>query len=320
MKTLVIMDPIATIKPYKDSSFAMMLAAQELEHELYYCTITDLYFANGLASASVCSVKVTDNNDHFYTLGTNINCALCDFDIILMRKDPPFDSSYLYATHLLDHAKAAGVCVANDPQALRDVNEKLFILQFPQCIAPTLVTASASAIRQFWLEQGDIILKPLHAMGGAGIFRLSPNDPNVGVVIETLTNHGQHLIMAQRYLPEIAQGDKRILLIDGEPVPFCLARLAQQGETRANLAAGGRGIVQPLSERDYWLAQQIAPRCREMGLRFVGLDVIGDYITEINVTSPTCIREIDAATGLDIAGQLLSQLATHKTLTAGKKQ
>lgn len=308
MKTLVIMDPIANIKPYKDSSFAMMLAAQARGHALYYCTLADMYFAQGIASAHAFPVQVVDQHDDYYQLGTQQACALSDFDIILMRKDPPFDNSYLYATHLLDHAKAAGVCVVNDPQALRDVNEKLFILQFPQCIAPTLVTANASAIRQFWMEQGDIILKPLHAMGGAGIFRLSANDPNVGVVIETLTNHGQYLIMAQRYLPEIAQGDKRILLIDGEPVPFCLARLAQQGETRANLAAGGRGVVQALSARDYWLAQQIAPRCQQMGLRFVGLDVIGEYITEINVTSPTCIREIDAATNLNIAEKLMLSL------------
>lgn len=308
MKTLVIMDPIEDIKPYKDTSFAMMLAAQARGYELYYCNAQALGFSNGQAKATVFPVQVFDQSTDYFKLGDAVTLALTDFALILMRKDPPFDSDYLYATHLLDHAQAQGVVVANAPQALRDVNEKLFILQFPHCIAPTLVSAKASDIRAFWQQHGDIILKPLHAMGGAGIFRLTAQDPNVGVIIETLTQHGQHLIMAQRYLPEITQGDKRILLIDGEPVPYCLARLAADGETRANLAAGGRGVVQPLSERDYWLAAQVGAKLKAMGLRFVGLDVIGDYITEINVTSPTCVREIDAATGLCIADQLLATL------------
>lgn len=308
MKTLVIMDPIEGIKPYKDTSFAMMLAAQARGHELYYCTAQALSFSDGRANATAFPVAVFDQTTDYFQLGEAVTLALTDFDIILMRKDPPFDNDYLYATHLLDHAQAQGVVVANAPQALRDVNEKLFILQFPQCIAPTLVSAKADEIRAFWQTHGDVILKPLHAMGGAGIFRLKSDDPNVGVIIETLTHHGQHLIMAQGYLAAIAQGDKRILLIDGEPVPYCLARLAAEGETRANLAAGGRGVVQPLSERDYWLAAQVGPRLKAMGLRFVGLDVIGDYITEINVTSPTCVREIDAATGLCIADQLLEVL------------
>lgn len=310
MKTLVIMDPIEGIKPYKDTSFAMMLAAQARGHELYYCTAQALSFSDGRANATVFPVRVFDQTNDYFQLGEAVTLALTDFAIILMRKDPPFDSDYLYATHLLDHAQAQGVVVANAPQALRDVNEKLFILQFPHCIAPTLVSANASDIRAFWQQHGDIILKPLHAMGGAGIFRLQAQDPNVGVIIETLTQHGQHLIMAQRYLPEIAQGDKRILLIDGEAIPYCLARLAADGETRANLAAGGRGVVQPLSERDYWLAAQVGPKLKAMGLRFVGLDVIGDFITEINVTSPTCVREIDAATNMCIADQLLASLET----------
>lgn len=308
MKTLVIMDPIEGIKPYKDTSFSMMLAAQARGHELYYCTAQALSFSNGQATATVFPVAVFDQITDYFQPGEPVMLALTDFAIILMRKDPPFDGDYLYATHLLDHAQAQGVVVANAPQALRDVNEKLFILQFPHCIAPTLVSSNGSDIRAFWQQHGDIILKPLHAMGGAGIFRLQAQDPNVGVIIETLTQHGQHLIMAQRYLPEIAQGDKRILLIDGEPVPFCLARLAADGETRANLAAGGRGVVQPLSERDYWLAAQAGPKLKAMGLRFVGLDVIGDFITEINVTSPTCVREIDAGAGLCIADQLLCVL------------
>jgi len=308
IQTLIIMDDISSIKPYKDSSFAMMLEAQRRGHALYYCTLTDMRFSEGIASTQVYPVTVTDQNTHYYQLGTVEQRTLGSFNIILMRKDPPFDSSYLYATHLLDHAKAAGVSVVNDPQALRDVNEKLFILQFPQCIAPTLVSAQAADIRAFWQTQGDIILKPLHAMGGAGIFRLQANDPNAGVIIETLTQHGQQLMMAQRYLPAIAQGDKRILLIDGKPAPYCLARLPQAGETRANLAAGGRGVAQPLSERDLWICEQVGNRLRSMGLRFVGLDVIGDYLTEINVTSPTCIREIDAQCHTNIAGLLFDTL------------
>jgi glutathione synthase len=308
MKTLVIMDAIDGIKPYKDTSFALLLAAQARGHECYYCTLNALSFHEGKARAKIFPIRVFDKSADYYHLGDSLTLELADFSIILMRKDPPFDSDYLYATHLLDHAQAQGVVVANAPQALRDVNEKLFILHFPQCIAPTLVSANANDIRAFWETHGDIILKPLHAMGGAGIFRLKAQDPNIGVILETLTSHGQRLIMAQRYLPEIAQGDKRILLIDGEPLPYCLARLAANGETRANLAAGGRGLVQPLSERDYWLAAQVGPRLKQMGLRFVGLDVIGDFITEINVTSPTCLREIEAETGLAIADQLLTAL------------
>jgi glutathione synthase len=308
IKTLVIMDPIATIKPYKDTSFAMMLEAQARGHALYYCTAGDVGFAEGKAITHARRITVTDNSSHFYTVDEVDRFLLSDFNIILMRKDPPFDGDYLYATHLLDHAKAAGVKVVNDPQALRDVNEKLFILQFPQCIAPTLVSSNEVDIRTFWAAQGDIILKPLHGMGGAGIFRLQPNDPNAGAIIETLTQHGKHLLMAQRYLSEIVQGDKRILLIDGKPAPYCLARLPKAGETRANLAAGGTGVAQPLSARDLWICAQVGERLNNMGLRFVGLDVIGDYLTEVNVTSPTCIREIDAQCHVNIAGLLFDAL------------
>jgi len=310
MKTLVIMDPITSIKPYKDTSFAMMLEAQARGHALFYCAAGDLAFRDGQALAHCQPVQVRDTSSDFVTLGEAQTCALDAFNIILMRKDPPFDNDYLYATHLLDHAKAAGVHVVNDPQALRDVNEKLFILQFPQCIAPTLVSSNESDIRAFWAEQGDIILKPLHGMGGAGIFRLQPNDPNAGAIIETLTGNGKHIMMAQRYLPEIAQGDKRILLIDGKPAPYCLARLPKAGETRANLAAGGTGVAQLLSERDLWICEQVGERLKNMGLRFVGLDVIGDYLTEVNVTSPTCIREIDAQCQVNIAGLLFDALET----------
>jgi glutathione synthase len=309
MKTLVIMDPIATIKPYKDTSFAMMLEAQVRGHALFYCTANDCAFRDGVAMAHCHPISVRDTSTDFYTLSAAEDHPLSEFDIILMRKDPPFDNDYLYATHLLDHAKAAGVKVVNDPQALRDVNEKLFILQFPQCIAPTLVSSNEGDIRAFWAQQGDIILKPLHGMGGAGIFRLQPNDPNAGAIIETLTGNGKHIMMAQRYLPAIVQGDKRILLIDGKPAPYCLARLPKAGETRANLAAGGTGVAQPLSERDLWICDQVGERLKHMGLRFVGLDVIGDYLTEVNVTSPTCIREIDAQCQVNIAGLLFDALA-----------
>jgi glutathione synthase len=291
----------------------MMLEAQVRGHALFYCTAGNLSFSEGQALANCQPIQVHDNTTNFYTLGETKSYVLSDFNIILMRKDPPFDSDYLYATHLLDHAKAAGVQVVNNPQALRDVNEKLFILQFPQCIAPTLVSSNESDIRSFWAEQNDIILKPLHGMGGAGIFRLQPNDPNAGAIIETLTGNGKHIMMAQRYLPEIAQGDKRILLIDGKPAPYCLARLPKAGETRANLAAGGTGVAQPLSERDLWICEQVSERLKNMGLRFVGLDVIGDYLTEVNVTSPTCIREIDVQCKINIAGLLFDALEVSLT-------
>lgn len=306
--TLVIMDPIAAIKPYKDTSFALMLEAQRRGHALYYATHADMAFAQGQAVVHAQAATLRDQDSDFFTLTARQTLPLTHFAIILMRKDPPFDGDYLYATHLLEHAARAGVQVVNAPQALRDVNEKLFILHFPQCIAPTLVSACEADIRAFWAEQGDIILKPLHAMGGAGIFRLQANDPNAGVIIETLTQHGQHLIMAQRYLPAITQGDKRILLIDGEAAPYCLARLPKAGETRANLAAGGRGVAQPLSERDRWIAAQVGPSLKAMGLRFVGLDVIGDHLTEINVTSPTCVREIDAQMGCNVSALLFDAL------------
>lgn len=308
MRTLVIMDPIAEIKPYKDTSFALMLEAQRRGHSLYYCTLQDLSFIGHVAYTQAHAIKVTDQLMDFFQLSPKQNLPLTEFDVIFMRKDPPFDGAYLYATHLLDHAKRAGVTVVNDPQALRDVNEKLFILHFPQCIAPTLVTADADQIRAFWQAQSDVIIKPLDAMGGAGIFRITAQDPNVGVIIETLTHNGQQMVMVQRYLPEIAQGDKRILLIDGKPAPFALARLPKAGETRANLAVGGTGVAQPLSERDLWICEQVGERLKQMGLRFVGLDVIGDYLTEINVTSPTCVREIDAQCHVNIAGQLFDAL------------
>jgi glutathione synthase len=305
IKLGVVMDPIESIKIKKDSSFAMLLAAQARGWSLHYMELGDLFLADGRAHAACRELKVRDDATGWFERGAMRDIPLAELDVILMRKDPPFDNEYLYATHLLSLAEAEGVLVMNRPQALRDANEKLAIAWFPQCTAPSLVTRSKSRLKTFLDAQGDIILKPLDAMGGASIFRVRRDDPNVNVIIETLTARETRLTMAQRFIPEISAGDKRILLIDGEPVPYALARIPAEGETRGNLAAGGRGVGVPLSERDRWICAQVAPRLREMGLLFVGLDVIGDYLTEVNVTSPTCIRELDAIYSLDIAGQLM---------------
>lgn len=305
----IVMDPIEHIKPYKDSSFAMLLEAQRRGYELFYMQPQDIYLRDAKPFAVTTQLKVWDRNDgQFHGFGASTHTDLTTLDIILIRQDPPFNNDYLYSTQMLELAEAEGVLVVNKPQSLRDANEKLFAAWFPQCTPPTLVSAQADILRAFVAEQQDTIFKPLDAMGGASIFRVKHGDPNLSVIIETMTEHGQHHIMAQRYLPEISAGDKRILLIDGEPIPYALARIPQQGETRGNIAAGGRGEGIALTERDYWLCQQIAPKLREKGLIFVGLDVIGDYITEINVTSPTCIRELDAQFGLNIAGTLMDCL------------
>lgn len=312
IKLGIVMDPIQQIKPYKDTSFAMLLEAQRRGYELFYMQPEDIYLRDTEAFAITSQLKVWDRNDNeYYGFGSSAHTKLSDLDIILIRQDPPFNQDYLYCTHMLELAEAQGVLVVNKPQSLRDANEKLFASWFPQCLAPTLVSANATKLREFVDEQQDTIFKPLDAMGGASIFRVKQGDPNLSVIIENMTDHGQHHIMAQRYLPEIKDGDKRILLIDGEPIPYALARIPQQGETRGNIAAGGRGEGIELTERDYWLCQQIAPKLRDKGLIFVGLDVIGDYITEINVTSPTCIRELDQLYGLNIAGTLFDCLE-HK--------
>lgn len=309
IKLGIVMDPIEQIKPYKDSSFAMLLEAQRRGYELFYMQPQDIYLRDAKPFAVSTELKVWDRNDgQFYGFGASSHTDLTTLDIILIRQDPPFNNDYLYSTHMLELAEAAGVLVVNKPQSLRDANEKLFAAWFPQCTPPTLVSTQTDLLRAFAAEQQDTIFKPLDAMGGASIFRVKHGDPNLSVIIETMTDHGQHHIMAQRYLPEIKAGDKRILLINGEPIPYALARIPQQGETRGNIAAGGRGEGVALTERDYWLCQQIAPKLREKGLLFVGLDVIGDYITEINVTSPTCIRELDAQFGLNIAGTLMDCL------------
>ena len=305
IKLGVIMDPIGSINYKKDSTLAMLLAAQKRGWTLSYMEQADLYLAEGEARGLMRPLQVQADAAHWYTLGNANPTPLGELDVILMRKDPPFDMDYIYSTYLLEMAEHAGVLVINKPQSLRDANEKLYTAWFPQCAPPTLVTCRAELIRTFLAEHGDVILKPLDSMGGTSIFRLQQDDLNTGVIIETLTRYGQRQIMAQRFIPEISEGDKRILLINGEPVPYALARLPTKGEFRANLAVGGRGVGVALSKQDYWICEQVAPVLREKGLLFVGLDVIGDYLTEINVTSPTCIRELDEQYNLDIGSQLM---------------
>ena len=304
----VIMDPIGSINFKKDSTLAMLLAAQKKGWTLLYMEQADIYLSKGEAHSLMQPLQVRADANNWYTTGETTPTPLTDLDVILMRKDPPFDMDYIYTTYLLELAENTGVCVVNKPQSLRDANEKLYTAWFPQCTPPTLVTSQADLIRAFLAEHGDIILKPLDTMGGASIFRVQQNDLNTGVIIETLTRLGQRQIMAQRFIPEIRDGDKRILLIDGEPVPYALARIPAKGETRANLAVGGRGVGVALSERDYWICEQVAPTLKDKGLLFVGLDVIGDYLTEINVTSPTCIRELDEQYNLDIGSQLMASI------------
>lgn len=308
VKLGVIMDPIGSIKHYKDSSFAMLLAAQARGWDIFYMEMNDLSLVDSIARGHMRSLQVRDQDHDWYELGATRVQALSELDIILMRKDPPYDMEYLYATHLLQFAHNAGTLVVNRPDSLRNANEKLSANWFPECTVPTLVSRRAEEYLAFLDQHQDLILKPLEGMGGASIFRVRKDDPNTNVIIETLTDNGKRYAMAQRTIPEISAGDKRILLINGEPVPYALARIPAEGETRGNLAAGGRGEGVRLSERDRWICQQLGPRLREMGLIFVGIDVIGDYLTEINVTSPTCIRELDQLFQLDIAGHLMDCL------------
>jgi glutathione synthase len=301
----IVMDPISAITIKKDSSFAMLLAAQAKGWTLYYMEQQDLFFNQGIVSAEMKSLRVFENAEKWFELGKSQPLPLADLDAILMRKDPPFDMEYIYSTYLLEQAEAAGVLVVNHPQSLRDANEKLYTAWFPQCCPPTLVSRKKNLIREFHQQHQDIILKPLDGMGGASIFRVKQDDPNFSVIIETLTDHGRKSVMAQKFIPEIVDGDKRILMINGEPVPYALARIPAEGETRGNLAAGGRAEGRPLTDRDRWICQQVGPTLREKGLLFVGLDVIGNYLTEINVTSPTCIRELDTQFNLNIAADLM---------------
>jgi glutathione synthase len=304
----VVMDPIGSIKPAKDTTLAMLLEAQARGWEIHYLEMADLFVRDGRAHGNSRKLRVADDARHWFELGARQALALADLNVILMRKDPPVDREYLYATYILELAEAAGTLVLNRPQGLRDANEKLFTAHFPQCCAPTLVSRQSEQIRLFIAEQGKVVLKPLHGMGGASVFITEPGDSNTSVIIETLTELEQRYIMAQRYLPQISAGDKRILVIDGEPVEYALARIPAEGESRGNLAAGGRGVGVPLSERDRWICAQVAPALRAHGLVFVGLDVIGDYLTEVNVTSPTCVRELDRIYGTNISARFFDAI------------
>lgn len=305
----IVMDPIDSIQIKKDSSVAMLQAAQGRNWTMYYLEPADLYIEEGVAKASARTITLHLDRDSWYTLGARQDMELSQLDIILMRKDPPVDSEFIYCTHILELAERAGVLVCNRPGSLRDCNEKLYALQFPHCCPPHLVSRNISRLSQFLQEHDDVIFKPLNGMGGASIFHVRAGDSNTKVILETLTEHGQQQIMAQRFIPEIIHGDKRILVIDGEPVSHALARIPERGEHRGNLAAGGTGKARALTERDRWIVSQIRDDLLARGLHFVGVDVIGDYLTEINVTSPTCIRELDQQCGLDIAGQFMDALA-----------
>jgi glutathione synthase len=305
IKLGVVMDPISALNYKKDSTLAMLWAAQDRGWQLHYMEQTDLYLQQGEAMAAIRPLQVFRDPQRWYELGEAADTPLRDLDVILMRKDPPFDNEFVYSTYILETAEREGTLIVNRCQSLRDCNEKVFATQYPQCCPPVLVSADMERLRAFHAEHADVIFKPLDGMGGSSIFRVKNDDSNLNVILETLTEHGRVTIMAQRYIPEIVNGDKRILMIEGEAVPYCLARVPLAGEGRGNLAAGGQGVAQPLSERDQWIAEQVGPALKEKGLLFVGLDVIGDYLTEINVTSPTCIREIDAGFELDIGGQLM---------------
>lgn len=311
VKLGVIMDPIQSIHFQKDSTLAMLLEAQKRRWQIFYMEQKDLFLQDGVVYAQTKSLQVYDNAKKWFKFGKEKTQSLKSLDVILMRKDPPVDEHYVYTTQLLDLVEQAGVLVVNKPQSLRDCNEKLFTTWFPQCCPPTLITHSMRAVKEFLVQQRDIICKPLYGMGGTSIFRLRKDDPNINVILETLTEYGKRLMVAQRYIPEIKKGDKRILMIDGKPVPYALARIAKPGETRANLAAGGYGKGIKLSKRDQWICEQVGPMLRAKGILFAGLDVIGDYLTEINITSPTCIREIDKAFKINISAQLVDCIVQY---------
>ncbi|MBX3690866.1 glutathione synthase [Dokdonella sp.] len=304
----VLMDAIAAIKIAKDSTFAMLLEAQARGWHLRYMTQGDLAIRDGVPWARLAPLEVRDDPTGWYSLGTPTWTDLRTLDLVLARKDPPLDTQFLYDTLVLQLAHDAGVLVVNHPQGLRDANEKLFTLLFPQCITPTLVARDVREIRRFVAEHDKVVLKPLDGMGGHSIFKSAHGDPNLNVILETLTDNGARFAVAQRFIPDITAGDKRILLVDGEPVDYALARIPQGDDFRGNLAAGGKGVGVPLSDRDRWIAAQVGPELRRRGMIFVGLDVIGDWLTEINVTSPTCIRELDALFGINIAGRLFDTI------------
>lgn len=309
VRLVVVMDPIGAIKPAKDSTLAMLLAAQARGWELFYAELQDLWLRDGIAWGRLAPLKVADDPSNWYSLGERVCARLGEFGVILMRKDPPFDTEYIYSTYILERAQMQGALVCNRPQGLRDMNEKVYTAWFPQCCAPTLITRSMHDMGEFLGEHGKVVCKPLDGMGGKSIFVLEQGDKNRNVVFETLTDYGSRYAIVQRYLPEIvAAGDCRIILVDGEPVPFALKRVPAAEDNRGNLAAGARAESRPLNERDRWLCSQIGPALRAAGMIFVGLDVIGDFVTEINVTSPTGIRELNKKHGLDIGGMLVEAI------------
>jgi glutathione synthase len=304
----IVMDPIQSINYLKDTSLSILLAAQQQGFRLFYMEQQDLFLENGVPYAEVQPLRVFDNPDCWHELGGRSAVPMAELTVVLMRKDPPFDSEFIYSTYILEAAEKLGTLVVNKPQSLRDCNEKVFATEFLQCTPPLLVSRSLKRLKGFLQEHQDVVFKPLDGMGGASIFRVKADDQNLNVILETLTQHGSQTIMAQKYLSEITDGDKRVLIVDGEVVPYCLARIPSASDFRGNLAAGGKGEVRPLSERDQWIAEQVAPVLVERGLLFVGLDIIGDYLTEINVTSPTCVQEIDRAKNTAIGDKLIAAI------------
>jgi len=313
MKIAFIADPLSSFKIYKDSTYAMMAEAARRGHELHFMLQEGVIWKNGRVVGEHSALELTGRKDSWYHAGPSRQSPLAEFDAVLMRKDPPFDAEYLVSTWLLELAQNEGAKVFNHPRALRDHSEKLAVAEFPQFATPSLVTRVEKELQDFIDANGDVVLKPLEAMGGHSVFRVTDRDPNRNVIIETLTGYGAKSIMAQRYIPEIRDGDKRILLIDGKPVPHCLARIPKAGESRGNLAAGGTGVAQPLSKRDLEIAHALGPKLAARGLLLVGLDVIGDYLTEVNVTSPTCFREIQDQTGFDVAAMFIAALEAKVT-------
>ncbi len=316
IKIGIVMDPLSSINIKKDSTFAMMLAAQKSSWEIHTIYQPDLYTENEIPRAYSRITHVEDNPDHWFNFSAEQDIDLSSMDVILMRKDPPFDIEYINTTYILQLAEQHGSLIVNKAASLRDNNEKMFIAQFPQCCTPFLVSRNKKRLREFvqqrfQAEQQDVILKPLDGMGGTSIYRVNPQDPNLSVILETLSENESRTVMAQQFIPEIIHGDKRVLLIDGEAVPYALARIPATGETRGNLAAGGTGVGIELTERDHWICQQVAPVLKQQGILFAGIDIIGDYLTEINITSPTCIRELDQIYSLDIAGDLMRCIEKH---------
>ena len=316
IKLGIVMDPLPSINIKKDSSFAMMLAAQKLGWEIHTIYQDDLYTENEVAKAHSRITRVDNNPNHWFDISSEQDIKLSSLNVILMRKDPPFDIEYIASTYILELAEKSGTLVVNKPASLRDNNEKMFISQFPQCCTPFLVSRNKKRLRdfveqRFQTEQQDVILKPLDGMGGTSIYRVNPQDPNLSVILETVSENESRTVMAQQFIPEIIDGDKRVLLIDGKAIPYALARIPASGETRGNLAAGGTGVGVALSERDHWICQQVGPTLKQQGILFAGIDIIGDYLTEINITSPTCIRELDQIYSLDIAGDLMRCIEQH---------